>query len=231
MGIRKDEMIDLKPVNRTAALILKKGISYEHGQNFKNHYDNPIEIKNITESSNSLIGLRFGRFTVIGKVKPTNAKQRRKERFEKGLGYLLRCSCGQFESKKYEYIKKNIKNVNAKCAYCDHIEQLSNRKYIQKKESEEIKVSMYGKKLGKYKILEIPENGEKQINILEMTQWIIQCDCGYIFKISYNKIMIHEKTGKSYCNECNIKKKNERTKLKKEYFEKTGEWPQDNFYD
>lgn len=131
------------PINATAVNVIKKGIHFEEEDNFKGIYsENSLPIRkkyqNILKKNNAddLTDIEFGRLKVIGlydskleKYGNINVQLSNKGGVEfigKSIikkqitTWVVRCSCGIFETRKTWTIKKNsaLKNSSDCCHIC-----------------------------------------------------------------------------------------------------------------
>ena len=104
------------PVNRVSAVVVGKGFAYKPNKNItQRHWKNLQPTKKVNYKETDLTGLKFGRFTVIGKY--GNFGKKKKPR------WLVRCTCGDYETRTSRAIN-NPKNNNDCCDYCRHLIQL-----------------------------------------------------------------------------------------------------------
>lgn len=105
-----DEIAKRKPVNRQAANVVSKGISYEPAKKFQTHEsENPIPTRIPAKNVEVLDGSRSGDLTVIGLA-----------RDHLGL-WVCRCCCGM-------YVLRRAKSIKAgrdpekydRCERCKH---------------------------------------------------------------------------------------------------------------
>lgn len=213
------------PVNRVASRVISKGVQYNPKIEIKNHWDAPKQshiVKNPTPDFQDFTNVKFGRFTVIGKRKKVNSKERNNIF---SLGWVLRCSCGKYESKTASYIKKNINNDESMCAECLDLFQL---KLIDKARNYGIKEILpdsfkqyIGKYFGPYKVIDTPFNIHNFKSDVIQNQWLVLCHCGNKFILSTKKLQKAQYLGTSFCEICNeIQRKKD-----KEFYEIHGAWP------
>ncbi len=101
------------PVDKAASQITGKGYEYESNKKIvQRHWSAPPRMKPVPPEKTSLVGLQFGRFTVIGFF-----GERSKS---KGGLWVVRCSCGDYETRR----RKSIQNPNNDKDCCDNCRHL-----------------------------------------------------------------------------------------------------------
>lgn len=95
-----------EPANITAALVVSKGIRHRNEPKMANaHWEHRPPTKPLGFNMPKLIGMRFGRLTVIG----LHATLRG--------AWVVRCDCGDYETRKAKAIR-NTKNSEDRCTLC-----------------------------------------------------------------------------------------------------------------
>lgn len=98
------------PVNKTAAIVVGKGVDYDAPINPKANkvfQDKPPKIRAFT-GCDDLSGVKFGRFTVVGLSLDFNSR------------WVVRCACGNFEMRKAKSIKNKSNSIDC-CLECRHL--------------------------------------------------------------------------------------------------------------
>lgn len=104
---------NLKPINRVAARVVF-GFKEKYKSNKKiqtNDNPMPIEIRQITKTElnspcfENLVGIKFGRFEVIGLAKHFMGR------------WVVKCSCGMYSTRKKKAIL-NPNNIQDRCENC-----------------------------------------------------------------------------------------------------------------
>ncbi|MFA5196041.1 MAG: hypothetical protein WC401_09625 [Bacteroidales bacterium] len=113
----------LKPINKTAALVIGKGTHFNPKIKFNCH-DERDTCPNVweklpTKNGLNLTGLKTGWLTVVGLSE------------EKKNRWVCRCVCGRYVFR-YAKALRNSKNKNDKCITCNKIEWLSNKNRCNK---------------------------------------------------------------------------------------------------
>lgn len=110
----------LNPVNRTAKRVLGGGFTYESSKKITQaHWSTPPKMCRPPLNTPQLIGVEFGRFTVIGW-------------FAEGKkSWVVRCVCGNYETRKAKAIR-NPNNTTDACQVCRHVMHLQHRQERKK---------------------------------------------------------------------------------------------------
>ncbi|HHZ96534.1 MAG TPA: hypothetical protein EYN67_13510 [Flavobacteriales bacterium] len=94
------------PINKTAALVVSKGYSYEtktiHSPTLFS--ENGLKTKSAPVNTKDLIGVKFGRFVVIGFSADRKSK------------WVVRCSCGNYEVRSAKCV--NAGRLDQMCIKC-----------------------------------------------------------------------------------------------------------------
>lgn len=112
------------PQNATAAKVVSQGIHYEPDlrAGCHLHSDLPLPMQPVPAAALALgkipIGVKFGRFTVIGYSAAQNPK--------KNANWVVRCLCGNYETRKAKAIF-NPANADDRCKVCRHLESSKDR--------------------------------------------------------------------------------------------------------
>ncbi len=119
---RIEQVIASVPQSATAARVVSRGEHYEPAINYGDHRhsDTPIATFALNEITNpqhlararQIIGVKFGRFTVIGYAREQNPN--------KNARWVVRCSCGNYEIRKAKAIR-NRTNSEDRCQDCRHL--------------------------------------------------------------------------------------------------------------
>jgi len=95
------------PINKTAALVVSKGYSYEtktiNSQCLFS--ENGLKLKSLHKNAVDLTGIKFGRFVVVG----LSADSKKPK-------WVVRCSCGNFEVRSAKCIRKML--IDQMCIKC-----------------------------------------------------------------------------------------------------------------
>ena len=93
-------------INKQAAMVFAKGTNYINGVNVTcAHWEAPPPMREIPVNAPKLVGVKFGRFKVIGLHETIT-----------GL-WVVRCSCGDYEMRKTKSIR-NPNNFGDRCTKC-----------------------------------------------------------------------------------------------------------------
>ena len=118
-----DDIHARKPINKTAAMVFAKGVSFESSlKDLVNDQSNPFLLKDtrsykkISPSFVDLTGVKFGRFTVLGMA--DGMKKR----------WVVRCSCGWYSTRCKKAIT-NEKNCHDMCEQCRYLIYLKCSEY------------------------------------------------------------------------------------------------------
>ena len=105
-----DKIIASRPVNKQTAISNSGGVSYEPPDiHSRKIYDAPPKMKDVPIDAPNLIGVKFGKLTVVGlQDKP---QQRR------GASWVVKCVCGKYETRHAKAIR-NEKNIGDCCKHC-----------------------------------------------------------------------------------------------------------------
>lgn len=117
------------PSDRTAGNVVAKGVHYEPA--LKAHLGHrrgadPLPLGGIPthpkarEFYDSIVGKKFGHWTVFGYA----AEQPRDP--SKGASWVVRCSCGRYEHRKWKALKRARETGN-KCLECLHLDMVRAR--------------------------------------------------------------------------------------------------------
>lgn len=104
-----------KPVNKTAALVVSKGFSFDFSTNHHHDSDMPLptrrpkRIELANPNFADLTGLQYGRLTVIGLSRDCLGR------------WVVRCSCGTYSVRKTKVVKKQ--SADDMCEKCRTLEQ------------------------------------------------------------------------------------------------------------
>jgi hypothetical protein len=97
------------PVNKNAALALRKGEAYQSNKKILHrHWKTPQPLVKVPRDMPDLTHRRFGRFRVMGKLRHVKGQ------------WLVRCDCGNYEARKTSSILKPT-NSHDRCAHCREI--------------------------------------------------------------------------------------------------------------
>lgn len=98
-----------KPVDKLAAMMLAGGEKYNNRVKIAcSHWDTPPPMRQTPHDAPKLVGIRFGRFTVLGMHKTLPGS------------WVVRCSCGDFEIRKAKAIR-NPNNFGDRCVKCRNV--------------------------------------------------------------------------------------------------------------
>ena len=119
---------DLKPANKTAALVMSKGCEYNPDIKESSEIEskNPIETRPLTDSEkdnpvfHDLTGLRKGRLTVVG-ICATG----------KGGRWVVRCDCSMYAIRTRKSLQKKNNNVD-RCKECRNLANIKKRDYYKR---------------------------------------------------------------------------------------------------
>lgn len=112
MGRDFDFVFTNKPANKTAAAVLSQSGEHYDPDCVMNefHSETPLPIEDfIGPEKDNLTGRKVGRMTVIGFL--------RKETVKRSGLWLVRCTCGHYETRRSHSIK-NERNTNDMCRNC-----------------------------------------------------------------------------------------------------------------
>lgn len=90
----------------------------EYHTRARQHWDAPPKTMPVPKGTEDRTGTKFGKFRVVGLLGSKNAK---------GSLWLVRCLCGQYESRRSRSIGREV-NANDCCTRCRRIET-AKRKY------------------------------------------------------------------------------------------------------
>lgn len=113
-----DRIAASRPVNQSAArAVSQKGIHYQFKPSTARLHSPDVLPVASTGNPNDLdlIGVRFGRLTVIGRAALQNPKKR--------ATYVCRCVCGAYEHRKAKAIQNPL-NAEDRCSSCQHLLKL-----------------------------------------------------------------------------------------------------------
>ena len=100
------------PIDRVAARVTAKGVSYEPDKKIdQRHWEAPPKVQPVPEGATNLMGTVFGRFTVIGYFRSHP---------KRGSAWLVRCACGDYETR-YKKAIQNPANKEDCCDKCRHL--------------------------------------------------------------------------------------------------------------
>lgn len=108
---RIEKVVTSVPVDSTAARVTSRGVRYESSKKItQRHWDTapPHTLPKLNAKDLLMVGYRFGRMTVVGKLEHVN---------NKGALWLVRCDCSHFESRRTKAIR-NPRNVGDCCDRC-----------------------------------------------------------------------------------------------------------------
>ncbi len=112
------------PIDRVAARVLKEGEHYEPRRipnkfSLLYHSETPLPIRPTPVDAPKLVGITFGRLSVIGLHATVN-----------GL-WVVRCTCGNYEGRRTKAIL-NPKNKYDRCAKCEHLRHIKSNYHFLK---------------------------------------------------------------------------------------------------
>jgi hypothetical protein len=120
-----DKLLASRPVNQAAARTMGRGVHYEPDKVIaQRHWSAPpptipaAQVKDPAGTFVDLSGIKFGRFVVIGYLGKLNPK--------KAALWLVRCACGDYESRASKAIR-NPENRGDRCCNCQHLAFLKRR--------------------------------------------------------------------------------------------------------
>jgi len=94
------------PADMTAAMVVSRGVRHKNAPKVVNdHWEAPPRMKRLPFNAPNLVGVRFGRFTVLGM-----------HATKKGA-WVVQCDCGDYEIRKSKAIQ-NPKNYGDRCTLC-----------------------------------------------------------------------------------------------------------------
>ena len=109
------DIVGRVPVNKQAAIVTSKGYQYDPTKIIdQDHWDSPPPTKPVKHNQPDLTGIRFGKLAVVGVYEKTR----------RGTKWVVRCSCGRYESRYSKAIKKSS-NRNDMCCLCRHHEYIT----------------------------------------------------------------------------------------------------------
>jgi hypothetical protein len=107
-----DRVITSDPIDRTAAMVTRKGVSYDPAKRItQRHWDCPPQMKPVPHGCENRIGTRFGRMEVVGYFCRSK---------KKGSIWVVRCACGKYETRTTKSIV-NKNNDTDCCQICRHV--------------------------------------------------------------------------------------------------------------
>jgi hypothetical protein len=112
------------PVNKQAAKVLGGGEHWVPRWRPDNvlRWDAPPKMKAVPNGVPNLVGIRFGRFTVIGLLDCENKDKAK---------WVCRCVCGTYEHRSAKAIRNPI-NVNDRCRHCGYLWNLKRRSFFER---------------------------------------------------------------------------------------------------
>ena len=119
-----DAIAAASPLNSVAGSVTSKGVHYEPDVKFgcTRHEDVPIPTKPVPKVTKDggfdLTGIIFGRFIVVGFAAEQNPRKK--------ASWVVRCSCGAYETRKGPAIKNPL-NAGDMCRACSHFERAKER--------------------------------------------------------------------------------------------------------
>lgn len=121
-----DKVASSCPVNKTAKLVISKGVNYKPICKYNGiHCDSlePLVMRNVPRNLPNKIGIKFGSFTVVGLFWKIREIKSKKSSGSKSSGeknkWVCKCVCGRYETRKTRSINKTIRNRSIDmCAYC-----------------------------------------------------------------------------------------------------------------
>lgn len=138
------------PINRTAANVIKPGFHFEYEHKCKNKLfsENKIATRQCPKRAKDLTGMKKGWITVIGlyyekkpdknikvylkedgKIKVDIKKGKRKEK-EKSSIWVVRCSCGNYETRKAKSLHR-ITDFIDRCSACKEMRDIKRHDYYR----------------------------------------------------------------------------------------------------
>ncbi|HEC61210.1 MAG TPA: hypothetical protein ENI27_03035 [bacterium] len=127
---KTEEIIKKVPVNKTAARVISGGVHFDSTKRIaQRHSDVPLPIVAPSKGEEDQTGKRFGFFTVVGK------HRNERTRGQYAL-WVVRCNCGNYETRRSRSIK-NLNNNNDRCEACRDLVYLKNKEQYRRIESNE----------------------------------------------------------------------------------------------
>jgi hypothetical protein len=123
-----DAVLASVPQDAVAARVLSQhGEHYEPVVNYASHWhsENPPPLRSprgLSPEARRLIGLRFGRFTVLGLA---DFRERGKNA---QAAWAVRCACGHYETRNAKAMRNTEEPLNNMCRNCQHVE-IAKRRY------------------------------------------------------------------------------------------------------
>lgn len=117
MSTKFERIATSVPQDATAARVTSRGFQYTPDKQLpRSHRDTPPPMGPIPDLAPRLIGVKFGRFTVIGWCATQGSKG----------NWVVRCVCGAYETRTTRAVR-NPKNATVDCcAQCRHVIWLRN---------------------------------------------------------------------------------------------------------
>jgi hypothetical protein len=133
MSVQLHKILSSTPADRTAAIVTSKGCSYEPNIkiNFQ-HSDLPIPIRPVRKSESysttftNLTGHKYGWMIVVGIARIESSNNHH----GKGLLWVVKCVCGNYETRHTSSIKKS--SGKDKCAECRHLDNVKRNLFYYK---------------------------------------------------------------------------------------------------
>ena len=110
-----------KSVNRTAGMVVKKGIHYDERTRQENYYISKIPlpiIPFIGHKEHDLTGNKYYRLRVIGYIGKGSRTGR----------WLVRCTCGNYEVRLAKVLKRKEEEYG-KCSHCQDLDYIKSEEY------------------------------------------------------------------------------------------------------
>ena len=116
-----DDIIRSIPVNKTAALVTSKGVSFDVKDRINiKRWDACPRLEMFKGPTNhDLTGTKYGRLTVIGYYGHSNSC--------KSSQWVVRCDCGAYEIRNAKRIRKSDKGKIYTCMECQNIATMKRR--------------------------------------------------------------------------------------------------------
>lgn len=113
-----------RPVDALAARVVAPGIHWDPKKKIiQRHWDAPPSMRPIPRGVPNLVGVKFGRLTVVGLF--TEAASNGTG--AKGIAlWVVRCSCGSYETRRGKSVRNPNNSVDA-CDKCRHLLHLQDR--------------------------------------------------------------------------------------------------------
>lgn len=118
-----DRILTSRPVNRQAAMVTARGIHWEPAKNLtppgfvRLLAPPPMRpIPNGYRPEENITGLKVDRLTVIGLAENEPGKS--------GARWVVRCSCGAYEQRRWRFLVSDKAKARAMCSHCGYTREM-----------------------------------------------------------------------------------------------------------